>query len=283
MAGIDEQHLRNERMHDQNVSADHAQPFSIETNNSTTTATATTTTDHPVLGHEQPRNTEDQRDQTIPSAPTDTTSEIQEQFAGAFIRPPHSGEILNNHHALSDTQQQQQQHHHNHRGEPIIDLSDQTKTAQAAMAQPSHESQLENVNIGSQPLSQEQQLHHQQDHQHQPQQLPLNNELIAQQNGQIEMLPQLHVQQPVPPHLLTQLQGGIPPHIGVFEQPAKMETDFNNLKLIPDPPGLAQWREKLFNVEDTIVLSEEEYATFHLLLLLIFTNVPCNNPSRDSV
>lgn len=35
-------------------------------------------------------------------------------------------------------------------------------------------------------------------------------------------------------------------------------TDFKGLKLISDPPDLQQWREKLFNVEDTIVLSEEE-------------------------
>lgn len=38
---------------------------------------------------------------------------------------------------------------------------------------------------------------------------------------------------------------------------------FKNMKLIADPPDLDKWRERLFNVEDTIVLSEEEYVLNH--------------------
>ncbi|KAF3481428.1 uncharacterized protein GIQ15_04187 [Arthroderma uncinatum] len=37
---------------------------------------------------------------------------------------------------------------------------------------------------------------------------------------------------------------------------------FKNMKSIPNPPDLEKWREKLFNVEDTIVLSEEEFQTY---------------------
>ncbi|KAF2652867.1 hypothetical protein K491DRAFT_28681 [Lophiostoma macrostomum CBS 122681] len=36
----------------------------------------------------------------------------------------------------------------------------------------------------------------------------------------------------------------------------------DGLKLIPDPPNLPQWREKLFNVDDTITLTEEEFTTY---------------------
>lgn len=38
----------------------------------------------------------------------------------------------------------------------------------------------------------------------------------------------------------------------------KGEGHFGGLKLIPNPPNLQKWREKLFNVEDTITLTEEE-------------------------
>jgi glutathione S-transferase len=33
---------------------------------------------------------------------------------------------------------------------------------------------------------------------------------------------------------------------------------FGGLKLIPNPPDLEKWRERLFNVEDTITLTEDE-------------------------
>lgn len=32
-------------------------------------------------------------------------------------------------------------------------------------------------------------------------------------------------------------------------------------KLIPDPPDLEYWRDRLFHVDETITLSEEQYAT----------------------
>ena len=33
---------------------------------------------------------------------------------------------------------------------------------------------------------------------------------------------------------------------------------FSNLKMIPDPPDLDAWRERLFNVSDVIELTEDE-------------------------
>ncbi|WEW60721.1 glutathione S-transferase family protein [Emydomyces testavorans] len=40
------------------------------------------------------------------------------------------------------------------------------------------------------------------------------------------------------------------------------DSGFKGMKIVLDPPDLQQWREKLFNVEDTIVLSEEEFQTY---------------------
>lgn len=37
---------------------------------------------------------------------------------------------------------------------------------------------------------------------------------------------------------------------------------FSGMKLIRDPPNLELWRERLFNVEDTITLTEEEFQTY---------------------
>ena len=40
---------------------------------------------------------------------------------------------------------------------------------------------------------------------------------------------------------------------------AKTEGHFANMKVVPHPPGLEIWRERLFNVDETITMSEEEY------------------------
>lgn len=98
--------------------------------------------------------------------------------------------------------------------------------------------------------------------------------------------PQHQIQAPPPPpraQVATHLQG--PPqlqelaHRGSFvqtqEQPLVQEQVPDNdeapiqnhgqiegLRLIPNPPNLETWREKLFHVDDTITLTEEEYVRF---------------------
>lgn len=37
---------------------------------------------------------------------------------------------------------------------------------------------------------------------------------------------------------------------------------FSGMKLIPNPPNLEEWRERLFNIEGTIVMTEEEFQTY---------------------
>ena len=44
----------------------------------------------------------------------------------------------------------------------------------------------------------------------------------------------------------------------------KNEGHFSNMKMVPNPPDLEAWRQRLFNVDDTITLSEEECAAFSL-------------------
>jgi hypothetical protein len=40
------------------------------------------------------------------------------------------------------------------------------------------------------------------------------------------------------------------------------EGHFKNLKMIPNPPELERWRKKLFDVDDLITMTEDEYARF---------------------
>jgi hypothetical protein len=40
-------------------------------------------------------------------------------------------------------------------------------------------------------------------------------------------------------------------------------SNFEGLKLVSNPSDLQQWREKLFNVDELIVLTENEYVIFH--------------------
>ncbi|PGH18579.1 hypothetical protein AJ79_00358 [Helicocarpus griseus UAMH5409] len=116
---------------------------------------------------------------------------------------------------------------------------------------------------------QQQQLshaHHQ--HQHQLQLHTPNNTngfLEHRNNGQLDMLRPL--QPNLPPHLLAQFHS-TPPDIPnpVDQSPSSGRkgegSHFKNMKLIPNPPDLQKWRERLFHVEDTIVLSEDEFQTY---------------------
>ena len=42
--------------------------------------------------------------------------------------------------------------------------------------------------------------------------------------------------------------------------PKKESSHFPGMKNIPNPPDLARWRQKLFDVEETMTLTEEEYV-----------------------
>ncbi|KAF2088943.1 hypothetical protein K490DRAFT_38222 [Saccharata proteae CBS 121410] len=42
----------------------------------------------------------------------------------------------------------------------------------------------------------------------------------------------------------------------------KTDAQFDGLKLIPDPPNLEVWREKLFRLDDVVYMTEEEFRTY---------------------
>jgi glutathione S-transferase len=46
--------------------------------------------------------------------------------------------------------------------------------------------------------------------------------------------------------------------------------ELRGFKVIPDPPHLDYWRERLFNVDEMITLSEDEYVTLCIALCLSF-------------
>ncbi|EEH20990.2 hypothetical protein PABG_03221 [Paracoccidioides brasiliensis Pb03] len=107
-------------------------------------------------------------------------------------------------------------------------------------------------------------------HQHQFHTPNNNGFLDHRNNGQVDMLQQL--QTPLPAHLLNQFHSTSPNieaanHSDQSPSPASAhnrgEGHFKNMKLIPNPPDLKRWRERLFNVDDDpIVMSEEEFQTY---------------------
>ena len=51
-----------------------------------------------------------------------------------------------------------------------------------------------------------------------------------------------------------------------FSDGGTTEGHFKNLKMIPNPPNLEEWRAKLFDVDDTIMLTEDEYVQSSLTM-----------------
>lgn len=59
---------------------------------------------------------------------------------------------------------------------------------------------------------------------------------------------------------------------------------FQGLKLIPNPPNLDEWREKLFHVDEMITLTEEQYDAPHLFpALLSHSNLDSKCTSHTSI
>lgn len=93
-------------------------------------------------------------------------------------------------------------------------------------------------------------------------------------------------------HLQQPLEGNpmVPPQHGTGSN----ISHFGGLKLVPEPPNLDAWREKLFNVDETITLSEEEYVVQRIaafctlfmlftLRLLTYFEIGSTSTSRTSI
>ena len=51
----------------------------------------------------------------------------------------------------------------------------------------------------------------------------------------------------------------------------KKEGHFSNMKSIPNPPDLEEWRKRLFHVNETITMTEDEYIASTVLVCLSLT------------
>ena len=82
-------------------------------------------------------------------------------------------------------------------------------------------------------------------------------------NGQFGVLTP-HPQLPSQPQTHTEALGQLQNEIDLRSKPVAeggtTDGHFSNLKMIPNPPDLDEWRQKLFNVEDTVTMTEEEYV-----------------------
>jgi hypothetical protein len=173
--------------------------------------------------------------------PSTTLGEIQDngiQTANTFGRPPRPGEAANNLTAQPTSR----------RRKSANDVVGESRNGHFGVLQPSRDGVVESPTSKSVPRRQQQAQP--------PIQHPTNNGHIEQRNGQLDMLQRL--QQPLHPNLLAQFQNAtdlVPPD---NHESGKGDGHFSGMKMIPNPPELEKWREKLFNVEGTIILSEEE-------------------------
>ena len=73
-----------------------------------------------------------------------------------------------------------------------------------------------------------------------------------------------HPQLPNNPQNHTEALRGLQNEIDLRPQPimdgGTTEGHFNNMKMIPNPPSLEEWRRKLFDVDELITLTEDEYV-----------------------
>lgn len=90
---------------------------------------------------------------------------------------------------------------------------------------------------------------------------PRTKKTTPAQGGQFGVLTP-HLQVPTQPQLHHEAFGRLQNDI---EMPPAAEAPgertgghFSNLKMIPDPPDLDAWRERLFNVNDVVELTEDE-------------------------
>jgi glutathione S-transferase len=81
--------------------------------------------------------------------------------------------------------------------------------------------------------------------------LPIHHGVSAQQ-------PIATTQVPLLDNQTKQLQPGVNPQLEKQQYEPKPDAHLEGLKLVPDPPDLEKWRQRLFDVGDMIVVSEEQ-------------------------
>ncbi|KAL9577079.1 MAG: hypothetical protein Q9212_006605 [Teloschistes hypoglaucus] len=84
----------------------------------------------------------------------------------------------------------------------------------------------------------------------------------AGQFGILTPHPQLPNQPQIHHEALGRLQNEIDLRPVAVQDGGTTAGHFGNLKIVPNPPDLDEWRKKLFDVDDTVTLTEEEFQTY---------------------
>lgn len=183
--------------------------------------------------------------------PTEAESQLQ-NATHTFIRPPRSGESANN----FITPSQSAQHHQLHQGHPGNGVATHLQP-QGQSSSSLHQSQDYNNGVAH-TANMSGPLHGAAAGQMVPPASLSQNELAmgsnvhqAQNNSLTTLQSQSQSFQPD----FIELEAGSADTVS-FTGPGELQ----GFKVVPNPPHLDYWRDRLFNVDEMITLSEEEYA-----------------------
>ncbi|KAH8731096.1 hypothetical protein GQ44DRAFT_605013 [Phaeosphaeriaceae sp. PMI808] len=131
-----------------------------------------------------------------------------------------------------------------------------------------HQQQQQQYTLGAPPQPPAQAIQYQHQHQHQHHGLPPSP-------AQFTSFPAAYTApQPIPvqhfhgsqlaarPTPTQQAEEESRPQQQGTEDPSSNHGQFHELKLVADPPHLEAWRQKLFDVDETITLNEDEFKTY---------------------
>lgn len=197
-----------------------------------------------------------------PFGPFRPPTEAESQLQNAFIRPPRSGEPANNFMASPSTQQ-----HQSHQGHPTNGVASHLQP-QVQSSSGLHQSQDYNNGVAH-ATNMSGALHGTATGQMAPPTSLSQNELAmgnSAHQAQNNSLTTLQSPSQVFQSDFIELDSGSADPAS-FTGPGELQ----GFKLIPNPPHLDYWRDRLFNVDEMITLSEEEYvdSTFGILSTLL--------------
>ena len=130
-----------------------------------------------------------------------------------------------------------------------------------------HPSQSHLVRVAHRPQPHQLLQHHQQQHSQPLQPSPVQHQQVQHQQYNLPVHHHVLPIQPLQPiaatrvqvqHVDNQEQLEVNTQSGQQPYEPKADAHLEGLKLVPDPPDLDVWRQRLFDVDDMIVVSEEE-------------------------
>lgn len=94
-------------------------------------------------------------------------------------------------------------------------------------------------------------------------------------HGQYQISPQTSNALFHPTFLTNVPDRAVPPAHQEESSVVKLDGKIKGLKFVPDPPALSEWRERLFHVDGTIVMTEDQYVSWTESSLLALTPHLC--------